>query len=233
MQIIGAGFGRTGTMSLKLALERLGYKPCYHMLEVLRHPSHIKGWLAAGEGKPVDWEKMLAKFQAGVDFPLSPFYQELMAVYPEAKVILTVRDPQQWYESTRETIYKGASMPNWLISLLPTHRHFLRMVRATVWERLFQERFEEREYAIQRFNEWITEVKGNVPAERLLVFDVKEGWEPLCRFLGNPIPDKPFPRINQRKMTLSIYAGSIMLAAAAVISLAALVIWLAVTVLPI
>jgi hypothetical protein len=233
MQIIGAGFGRSGTMSLKVALERLGYKPCYHMLEVLKHPSHIDGWLAAAEGKPVDWDSILGGYEAGVDYPLSPFYKELMAAYPNAKVILSVRDPQRWYESTLETIYQGAAMPDWLMQFIPPYRNFLKMVRRSVWERLFDGRFEEREYAIQVFNEWIEDVKRTVPREKLLIFNLADGWDPLCEFLGAPIPKKPFPHINSRSMTRLVFTSTRVLAVFTVGTLAAMVVWLVRTLLPI
>ncbi|MCH7662727.1 MAG: sulfotransferase family protein [Chloroflexi bacterium] len=208
MQIIGAGFGRTGTMSLKAALEQIGFGPCYHMLEVLKHPSHIGGWLAAAEGEQVDWDGLLGNYQAGLDYPLSVFYKELLAVYPEAKVILTVRDPQRWYESTLETIYQGAALPDWVLRILPPYRDFIKMVRMAVWEGLFEGRFEERAYAIKVFEDWVIEVKRTVPAEKLLIFSVKDGWEPLCAFLGVPVPDKPFPHINDRKMTQRMFAAA-------------------------
>ncbi|MCW5877552.1 MAG: hypothetical protein KIS80_01635 [Anaerolineales bacterium] len=211
MQIIGAGFGRTGTLSLKAALEQLGYAPCYHMLEVLQHPSHIATWQAAADGQPVDWPAFLGGYPAGLDYPLAGFYKELLVAFPKAKVILSVRDPQGWYESTRETIYKGAALPHWLTRLLPPYRGFYRMVTATVWERLFHGRFGERNYAIARFDEHIEDVKRHVPADRLLIFDVRQGWEPLCAFLGTPIPETAFPRINERWMLQSaIWLGRVL-----------------------
>jgi hypothetical protein len=111
MQIIGAGFGRTGTMSLRAALEQLGYSPCYHMLEVFKQPRHIQLWQAAADGQPVDWQAFLGAYKAGLDYPLAAFYRELLAIFPDAKVILTVRDPERWYESTLETIYQGTAVP--------------------------------------------------------------------------------------------------------------------------
>ena len=106
LEVIGAGFGRTGTMSLKVALEELGFGPCYHMREVFEHPEHIELWRAAMRGDPVDWERVLGDYRATVDWPGCTFYGELLERNPDAKVILTVRDPQRWYESVRDTIYR-------------------------------------------------------------------------------------------------------------------------------
>ena len=105
LDVIGAGFGRTGTMSLKVALEELGFGPCYHMSEVFAHPEHVELWRAAAQGKEVDWEQIFGGYRATVDWPACSFYGELMEKYPDAKVILTVRDPQRWYESAYNTIY--------------------------------------------------------------------------------------------------------------------------------
>ncbi|MCH7663890.1 MAG: hypothetical protein IH859_08495 [Chloroflexi bacterium] len=103
MQVIGSGFGRTGTLSLKTALEILGFGRCYHMMEVARHPSHVKVWVAAVNGQPVDWQQLFTGFEAAVDFPSSIYYQEMMQAFPHAKVLHTVRDPQRWYDSTVAT----------------------------------------------------------------------------------------------------------------------------------
>ena len=190
MKMIGAGFGRTGTMSLKAALQELGFNPCYHMIEVFEHPEHLPLWEAATRGEPIiDWEKIFGSYQAAVDWPTAAFYKELMEVYPQAKVLLSVRDPETWYESTKHTIYTMVDAPE------PSA--MLRMANALVWEQTFDGRFEDRRYAIEVFKRHNDEVKKHVPPERLLVYEVKEGWKPLCEFLGVEIPDaKPFPHLN-------------------------------------
>jgi hypothetical protein len=189
MQVIGAGFGRTGTMSLKVALEELGFGPCYHMIEVFEHPEHVPLWEAAAQGEPVDWEELLAGYQSTVDWPGCTFYKDLMKVYPEAKVLLNVRDPDKWYESARNTIYATVNIPD-----PPPGR---RMVDKLVWKQTFDGNFENRQHAIEVFERHNEEVKKHVPSERLLIYEVKEGWEPLCEFLGVVAPrDKPFPRLN-------------------------------------
>ena len=108
LKVIGAGLGRTGTMSLKVALEGLGFDRCYHMVEVLAHPEHVRVWDAASRGEPVDWEALFRGYRATVDYPGCNFYQEYLRLYPEAKVILTVRDPGRWYDSARQTIYQAS-----------------------------------------------------------------------------------------------------------------------------
>jgi hypothetical protein len=205
LEVIGAGFGRTGTMSLKVALEELGFGPCYHMREVFEHPEHIELWRAAAQGKPVDWEQIFGGYRATVDWPGCSFYNELMERNPDAKVILTVRDPQRWYESAYNTIYRitgAASSPVFYLASLVMPRakrmkRARRMIVELVWERDFDGRFEDREHAIETFERHNEEVEQRVPAEKLLVYEVKEGWAPLCEFLGVEVPDKPFPHLNE------------------------------------
>ncbi len=206
LKVIGAGFGRTGTLSLKAALEELGFGPCYHMTEVFSHPQHIADWVAATEGKPVDWKDLLSNYQATVDWPACTFYEELMRVYPDAKVLLTVRNPDSWYESVSSTIYPisrratGSPFIVFIGSLLfPERIRVGRMINALIWQGTFDGKFEDKEYALAVFQRHIEEVKKNVPTEKLLIYDVKQGWEPLCAFLGVEIPrDKPFPHLNER-----------------------------------
>jgi Sulfotransferase domain len=208
LEVIGAGFGRTGTMSLKVALEELGFGPCYHMSEVFEHPEHIELWRAATQGKPVDWERIFGEYRATVDWPGCTFYNELLERNPNAKVILTVRDPQRWYESAYNTIYRmtGAfSSPIFYLASLVMPRargmkHARQMIVELVWERDLDGRFEDREHAIETFERHNEEVKQRVPPEKLLVYDVKEGWGPLCDFLGVDIPDQPFPHLNDTRV---------------------------------
>lgn len=197
LKVIGAGFGRTGTLSVKAALEALGFGPCYHMTEVFRHPEHIAIWRAAQAGEAVDWEQVFTGYAATVDWPACAFYEQLLQVYPEAKVLLTVRDPERWYDSVRETIYvtstarrgqEGGPGPQ-----------FGAMINAIIWQGAFHGAFEDRQAAIAAFERHNQAVQERVPQGRLLVYDVKEGWEPLCRFLDVPIPvGQPFPHLNDR-----------------------------------
>jgi Sulfotransferase domain len=203
MKVIGSGFGRTGTLSLKAALEILGFAPCYHMEEVIKRPSHVRLWQQIGHNQPVSWEAIFAGFQATVDFPASSFYRELLAKYPDAKVVHTVRDPERWYDSTAETIYRvGNNFPTWVLKLFPPLGRFFDMQERLIWQKLFNGRFSDRTYAIKFFNKYTDEVRQNVPPEKLLIFQVKEGWEPLCAFLDIPMPDIPFPHVNDREQML-------------------------------
>ena len=205
IRIIGAGIGRTGTASLKLALEQLGFDKCYHMDEVATDPAHVPMWIDAAEGKKVDWDALFAGYQAAVDLPTYAFYTELMAQYPDAKVILTLREPEEWYASALQTIFRLPS-PS-VMKLLRMMSLFSRELRRlTNMERIARKVGIEyffgndlsKENAINVFNRHNDTVKRMVPPERLLVYDVKHGWEPLCRFLNVPVPDFPFPRTNTR-----------------------------------
>lgn len=193
LKVIGAGFGRTGTLSLKHALEALGVDRCYHMTELFERPVANEQWAAIVDGKPVDWHTVFEGYQATVDWPACAYYRELMQVYPDAKVLLSVRDPEKWYESVANTIYRVSH-----VNTDPTRSMHRNMVDTLIWQRTFDGRFEDKDYAIAVFLRHIEEVKQHVPAEKLLVYNVKEGWEPLCAFLGVEAPAKPFPHDNDR-----------------------------------
>ena len=203
MKVIGAGFGRTGTMSLKAALEELDVGPCYHMIEALwGDTTRIAGWKTAAEGGQVDWQELLAGFESTVDWPGCTFYEQLMEVFPDAKVLLTVRDPDAWYESVESSIYatllaaqKGELQGG---SEQPPSAEAFGMINALIWDGTFDGRFEDRGYAIEVFNRHIDEVKRKVPAERLVVHEIKDGWRPLAEMLGVPEPQTPFPRLNDK-----------------------------------
>lgn len=196
LRVIGAGFGRTGTYSLKVALEQLGFGPAYHMMEVFEHPEHIAVWQAAGEGKPVDWDRLFDGYQSAVDWPASAFYRELMDQYPDAKVILTVRDPERWHESGRNTIFPQPEQGP-ADDESPERREHGRMVHTIMWDGIFGGRVLDRAHAIEVFNRHNRTVQEQVPSDRLLVYDISEGWEPLCAFLGVPVSeDQEFPRLN-------------------------------------
>jgi hypothetical protein len=198
IKVIGAGFGRTGTLSLKVALEELGLRKCYHMTDVLAHLEHAAVWDDAARGGTVDWESLFNGYEATVDWPGCAFYEELMRHYPSAKVILTLRDPDRWYESARQTIYQARdAFPRWLRWLNPRMDRFRTMLDRVVWRGTFDGRFEDKSYAIEAFNGHNERVRQAVPAGQLLVYEVREGWEPLCKFLEMPVPEgRPFPHLN-------------------------------------
>jgi hypothetical protein len=204
LKVIGAGLGRTGTESLKQALEILGFGACYHMFELMKHPDHVQEWEKLERGEQPHYTRLFDGYQSTVDFPACMFYREFMAQYPNAKVVLTVRDADKWYDSAAKTIFRGA--PRFFVALAPLFGLLSRMARdypkvdalalRLVNERFFQGRKEDREHTKSIFNAWNEEVKRTVPPEHLLVYEVREGWEPLCRFLGVPIPSAPFPHAN-------------------------------------
>jgi len=211
LQVIGAGFGRTGTLSLKVALEKLGYEPCYHMTEVMDKPSHVEFWAEAPEkldrGEEVEWERVFAGYEATVDFPGCVFYKELMQEYPGAKVLLTVRDTGRWYDSASQTILsspessgsRGARLLFGLATrFVPVFRRAPRMIDNVMRDRAFGGDMTTPEHVKEVYEAHIEEVKRTVPEEKLLVYEVKEGWEPLCEFLSVPVPDEPFPHVNER-----------------------------------
>jgi hypothetical protein len=204
VKIIGVGFGRTGTASLKLALEQLGLGPCHHMVEIVQDPSRARAWLAAAEGRP-DWDELFAGFNSTVDWPAAAFWRELIDAYPDAPVILTVRDPQSWYDSAAQTIFRsagrskgrlGAAMLRLVRLANPGFADFIALTEVVVNDRVFDGRAADRAHAIAVFEQHTAQVRATVPADRLLVFDVAQGWQPLCEFLGLPVPDEPFPRVN-------------------------------------
>jgi len=197
LEVIGAGFGRTGTRALKLALEQLGFGPCYHMTDMVENPHHGRLWRAADAGHRVDWTELFVRYRAVVDWHACHYYRELMQEFPEAKVILTIRDPDQWYDSMANTLYslKKAMEARWLGNRAPEGMREP-YVEHRLWHETFSGRFEDRQYATMVFQRHNAEVIDCVPAERLLVYRVTDGWQPLCEFLGVAQPDSAFPLIN-------------------------------------
>lgn len=191
VKVIGAGFGRTGTHSLKLALEQLGLAPCYHMTEVFVHPEHVPLWDRAAHGGPTDWASFLGPYPAAVDWPVCNFWRELSQVFPDAKFILTERDPEAWYKSISQTIIpllQRAEPPE------PMGAHF-RMTRFAIGEQVFGSDY-SKDNVIAAYKRHNAQVKATLPASRLLVWDSPQGWGPLCAFLGVPVPATPFPKTN-------------------------------------
>jgi len=200
LKVVGAGFGRTGTLSLKNALEKLGFAPCYHMMEVFPRPDHVAMWHRLAFEHSMDWDLLFRDFQATVDWPSARWWREIAAHYPEAKVLLSVRDPEAWYKSMIDTIYQPMKWPV-PDSVPELARLQNEMARKAILEETFDNRFEDKAHAIEIFNRHTQEVRDTIDPARLLVFDVKEGWAPLCHFLEVPIPDQPFPRLNDTATT--------------------------------
>jgi hypothetical protein len=191
MDVIGAGFGRTGTLSLKVALEQLGLGPCAHMLPLIGDEEHSQLFLRAAAGDRASLDKALDGYRSTVDWPGVYFWKELIGAYPDAKVILTVRDPEKWYASAERTIWAANNAP-----AEPGMEYFRQMCDATNWHGTFGGRFGDRDHAIRVFTEHIDEVRRTVEPDRLLEYEIGQGWQPLCDFLGRPVPAQPFPRLN-------------------------------------
>jgi hypothetical protein len=211
MKLIGAGMPRTATLTQKMALEMLGLGPCYHMVDVLADLEQAPLWERALDGEG-PWEEIFAGYNSTVDWPGGYFYRELMDVYPEAKVLLSVREPRAWEASMRQTVWAvrhGESLIRLLSSaqahVNPQWQGFINMIDRLVWEGkgTFASGHETPEQLIARMERHNEEVCRNVPPERLLVWSASEGWEPLCEFLELPVPDTPFPHINDRKEFLN------------------------------
>lgn len=208
MRVIGTGYGRTGTTSLKLALERLGFGPCLSAKNVFQNPELIRPLLRAIEGGPADWADMLAGYESMVSEPHTPCWRQLVDYYPKAKVVHTVRDPEQWVRSVQRTLHRRRRHINTLYGkaaiqlssalgtdFAPLIKVFQRTLEGQALKSVAERRPER---AVEQFRAHTDQVVAAVPADRLLVYKVGDGWEPLCDFLGVPVPSEPFPRVNDR-----------------------------------
>jgi len=235
LKVIGAGFGRTGTWSMFAALNQLGF-PCYHMQEVLlnkANASHLGFWYEVANSPPGTqhpWEEVFAKYIATVDNPGCCVWRELLAAYPDAKVIVTLhpRGAKAWYDSTIDTIYFTETLWQWKILewLTPFGRKLGAMSRKLIWQRSLQGTMADETRAIARYHAHIEEIKAAVPPEKLLIFQVSEGWGPLCKFLGVPEPANGFPNLNDRasikKLIKGIIRGAYLTLGLGIVALAAL-----------
>lgn len=196
IKVIGAGYGRNGTLSLKQALEKLGFDKCYHMMELDQSKDEDLAWLKLNRGEPVDFEKLFEGYQASVDWPSCNFWREQMAAYPDAKVILSERDPEAWYASIMKTIYPMSVSMREHAGEDPLWQRRSEMVFELIWDGLFDGRLDDKDHVIGVYLAHNQQVKAEVPAGKLLVFESSLGWEPLCEFLDVPVPDEPYPRTN-------------------------------------
>lgn len=186
LRLIGAGVGRTGTLSLRVALETLLGEPCYHMFEVREHPEHIPLWHAAARGATVDWRALLEPYGAAVDWPAAAFWPEISAAFPDAVILLSTRDAESWWRSASSTIFeviKDVSGP------------WREMVDAMLAAR-FTSDIHDRDAAIAAFEAHNRAVRARAPAARLVEWQAADGWAPICAALGLPVPDAPFPHVN-------------------------------------
>ncbi len=209
IKIIGAGFPRTGTSTLKKALEMLGMDECYHMKNLITDPFKLNYWNDLKRGKDTDWGVLFEGFQAIVDIPGYLYYQKLMEQYPDAKVILSKRPFEKWYASVEATVYPAVYLSfgkklNILRKAIFSRRlraaiKCIQMVEETFFDGQFEGQFKNKEKAEAIFNAHIESVKAYVPEERLLVYEVTQGWEPLCEFLGVPVPEEELPHLNKKE----------------------------------
>ena len=206
LQIIGSGFGRTGTKSLKHALEQLGFGPCHHMHEILEHPEQVAHWQALAAGRKPDWNAVFAGYRSQVDWPGAHYWRELADAYPRAKVIHTVRPEQAWWASFSHSIAKLVRSYREL-ALPPHARDMLDAWWEFAGKPTFGDRVDDREVALAAYRLRTQEVREVIAPERLLVFDVAEGWQPLCRFLDVPTPSTPFPHHNLRADFWEVLGG--------------------------
>ncbi|HEV2346261.1 MAG TPA: sulfotransferase [Actinocrinis sp.] len=211
MDVIGVGMGRTGTNSLKLALEELGFGPCYHMKEVQDHAERPAAWIRILDGATPDWDEVYRGYGSTMDWPGTAFWRELVDAFPKAKVVLSERDPQRWVDSMAKTLFRWPlrrrngfqrAMYRFLCVMTPGAARVPLMLDRVLTRTFGDVHFSrpgDRDVAIKAFLKHNEDVKAYVPADRLLVFQVSEGWEPLCAFLGVPVPETPFPRVNDTK----------------------------------
>lgn len=210
IKIIGAGLPRTGTNTLKVSLATLGYcKKVYHMKELLVNPERLHYWKTLDDTGDTDWNGLYDGYDGTVDFPGYPWYKEHMKQYPDAKVILTVRDFESWYKSVDSTVFRaGPQTPGEKIKMIGKLLFSARarkVVKCIKWfkkvffaERL-QGQFGDKAHAEKFWNDHIADVKAHVPADKLLVYDVRDGWAPLCKFLGVEEPAEELPHLNKKE----------------------------------
>jgi hypothetical protein len=195
LSIIGTGFGRTGTLSLKHALQLLGLDPCYHMVEVAQNPGHAALWSAAHDGARTDWDALFASYRATVDWPSTAFWRDIVDHFPSARVIHSERPAAAWYASVKNTIYQVMKNPT-PPQAPPAFHEQLEMARKVILRGVFDDRFEDEARAIAIYEAHNARVKREIAPERLLVYQPGQGWEPLCKFLGVAIPETPYPKVN-------------------------------------
>lgn len=201
LQVIGAGFGRTGTASLKSALGILGFGPCHHMYDVLGDARRVRAWLAITRGGVPDWAAVFAGYRSTVDWPAVAYWREIADAYPDAKIVLTVRDPDSWYDSARATIFKfNIEKPRRIVrvieALSPNFRAYADLDRELLEHGVFEDRLADRAFMTGVFSRHIAQVQAAFGPDRLLTYRSGEGWPRLCDFLGVPVPDRPYPRDN-------------------------------------
>ena len=191
LRVVGAGFPRTGTKSLKEALEQVLGGPCYHMVEVFEHLEHVPVWREALAGRAPDWNEFLGDYASAVDWPASAFWRDLAEANPDALIVLSVRDDaESWWRSADRTIFTITRRREY-----PGHEEWLAMAHELLESRIGRP-WDDRRTAMAAYERHNAEVRATAPRERLLEWNARDGWGPLCDALGVAEPDGPFPRIN-------------------------------------
>lgn len=194
LEIVGAGLGRTGTNSMRLALDHLGFGPCHHMFEVVNNDWQLPLWEAVVDGTSADWEAIFAGYRSAVDWPSASYWRELAAHYPDAKVLLTTREPESWWRSISKTILGKGPERDW--SDQPYKKRRIAMNNQLIDQEFFGGKTEDRDHVIGCFEAHNRAVEEAIPEGRRLTYRVGDGWQPLCAWLGVPVPDRPFPKSN-------------------------------------
>ncbi|MCC2657534.1 MAG: hypothetical protein K0Q76_2642 [Panacagrimonas sp.] len=197
LEVIGAGFGRTGTDSMREALNLIGRGPCHHMLEVNRNEEQKRLWRAFVQGAPIGWDALFDGFASCMDWPSAHYWKELADYYPRARVVLTWRSAESWWESFAQT----------LVPAMQNSTDPASLGLALVRDQVFGGRPQDRDHAIAVYEANVRAVKDTIAPERLLVHEAGEGWEPLCAFLGVPVPDQPYPSRNNADQFRTTAAG--------------------------
>lgn len=192
LKAIGSGLGRTGTKSLQSALNMIGFGPCHHMAEVWQHPESMRLWIEAATGAPV-WGEIFADYRSAVDYPGAAYWELLSERYPDAKIIHTSRDPDAWFESTQATIFAHDGPVERAIGSGGMTGEFFKSFLGELIPRMH-----DRAFLLEFFSRHNEAVRRKIPPERLLVYEVTQGWEPLCQFLSVPVPVEPYPSENSR-----------------------------------
>ena len=205
LEVIGSGFGRTGTMTTKQALETLGFGPCHHMVEIIENPEQMTHWKAITAGEQVDWHAVFSGYRSQVDWPGAHVWEQTAAAFPQAKIIHTERPEEAWWKSFEGTIgkffrvFRDLDLPPHIMDQFNT-------MDKLIMQGTFSD-FTDRDSAIEAYRANNRRVRDTIPPERLLVFHVADGWEPLCAFLGVPVPDEAFPHSNPKKEFWEHFGG--------------------------
>jgi len=205
LSVINAGFGRTGTMSIKIALEKLGFGPCHHMEEVFNNTAQLPYWQKAAKGEAVNWNEVFQGYHAAVDWPSGHYWRELAEFYPDAKVLLSVRPAELWWSSYSETIKRLLEIKDNIPDEYP--RSILTMADEIITQQTFNGSGEHKDQVLSAFQKRIDDVKEAIPSDRLLIFQVTEGWKPLCEFLDVQVPEGDFPRSNAKVEFWDVFGG--------------------------